>query len=273
MSGDAANSSRLVFHGTASHKGRHVAVTPENSLMRHLSYGRIILDRGMASVQFSTGEKETGLICLAGRATVTIDGGNCELERYDAIYIPRDAAVEVRTESHTDLVECSAEVEGKYPVQVVRYQEAETNPALKFSTGGPGARRSVHILIGKNVTAGRILAGFTVSEPGNWTSWPPHEHAALLEEIYAYYDMPAPGFGIQLVYTQPEEPEFVGVVREGDAVLLPRGFHPNVAIPGHAIKFVWMMAAHREGEDRQFGVVNVQPGFDQIRSGLEASRG
>ena len=30
--------------------------------------------------------------------------------------------------------------------------------------------------------------------------------------------------------------------------------------------------AHREKEDRQFGVVNVQPGFDSGGSGLEASR-
>jgi len=35
---------------------------------------------------------------------------------------------------------------------------------------------------------------------------------------------------------------------------------------------LWAMAAHREGEDRQFGVVNVQPGFDQGSSGLEAGR-
>jgi len=35
---------------------------------------------------------------------------------------------------------------------------------------------------------------------------------------------------------------------------------------------VWMMAAHKEVEDRQFGVVTVQPGFDQGGSGLEASR-
>jgi hypothetical protein len=32
------------------------------------------------------------------------------------------------------------------------------------------------------------------------------------------------------------------------------------------------MAAHREGEDRQFGVVTVQPGFDAAGTGLEASR-
>jgi hypothetical protein len=32
------------------------------------------------------------------------------------------------------------------------------------------------------------------------------------------------------------------------------------------------MAAQREVVDRQFGVVNVQPGFDQGGSGLEAGR-
>ena len=62
------------------------------------------------------------------------------------------------------------------------------------------------------------------------------------------------------------------IVRDGDAVIMPRGFHPNVSVPGHPINFVWMMAAHREVEDRQFGVVTVQPGFDQGGSGLEASR-
>ena len=34
----------------------------------------------------------------------------------------------------------------------------------------------------------------------------------------------------------------------------------------------WMMAAVREGDDRQFGVVNVQPEYAQGGSGLEASR-
>jgi 5-deoxy-glucuronate isomerase len=43
-------------------------------------------------------------------------------------------------------------------------------------------------------------------------------------------------------------------------------------VPGHPICFLWAMAAHREGEDRQFGVVNVQRGFDEGSSGLEAGR-
>jgi 5-deoxy-D-glucuronate isomerase len=190
-----------------------------------------------------------------------------------------------------------------------------------------------------------LLLGFTFSEPGNWTSWPPHEHAQMLEEMYVYFNMPAPAYGLQLVYNNTEYPELVVPVRDGDAVLMPSGYHPmnggqetgfvclsgrarmkvgseqfelaqydsayiprdreiaaatdsevdlaefssdvehayplqviryadlsNVVVPGHSIGFLWAMAAHREQVDRQFGVVNVQPGFNQSGSGLEASR-
>jgi len=45
-----------------------------------------------------------------------------------------------------------------------------------------------------------------------------------------------------------------------------------VAAPGGQINFVWMMAAIREDEDRQYGVVNVQPDFANLGSGLEKAR-
>jgi 5-deoxy-glucuronate isomerase len=265
-------SERTIFRRTNERKGRHISITPQNSSMKHLVYGRIILDKETPRAAFGTGELETGLICLSGECTIKADGETHRIDRYDSIYIPRDTDLEVTTESAVDLVECSAEVEKKYPLQVVRYADVEKDSSLKFRTGGASNTRTVNITLGKNVEAGRILAGFTTSEPGHWTSWPPHEHAAMLEELYVYYDMPAPAFGVQFVYTNPEEPEFVGVVRDGDAVIMPKGFHPNVSVPGHPINFVWLMAAHREVEDRQFGVVTVQPGFDQGGSGLEASR-
>ena len=263
---------QLIFHQTNARKGRHISITPENSAMKHLVYGRIILDQDTPRVTFSTDKLETGLICLSGACLVKADGQKNKIDRYDSIYLPRDTEVEITTDSSVDLVECSSEVEKRYPLQVVRYADVEKDSSLKFKTGGASNSRTVNITLGKNVEAGRILAGFTTSEPGHWTSWPPHEHAAMLEELYVYYDMPAPAFGVQFVYTNPDEPEFIGVVRDGDAVVMPKGFHPNVSVPGHPINFVWMMAAHREVEDRQFGVVTVQPGFDQDGTGLEASR-
>jgi 5-deoxy-glucuronate isomerase len=264
---------KLVFRKTNGHMGRHVSVTPSNSSMRHLAYGRILLNAGTAMESFSTRDRETGLICLSGEAVVAVDEKEIELGQYDAIYIPRDCSVSVTTKSRVDIAEFSADVAKRYPLQVVRSAEIAKDPGLHFSTGGPGCTRHLHMLLAKNIEAGRLIAGFTKAEPGNWTSWPPHEHAAMLEEMYVYFDMPNPAYGIQLVYNDTEYPELVTVVRDGDAVLMPNGYHPNVSVPGYRICFLWAMAAHREVVDRQFGVVNVQPGFNQVASGLEAGRG
>jgi 5-deoxy-glucuronate isomerase len=280
----ALDPDKLFFPDTASRPGRHVAVSPANSDLEHLCYGRIQLraEQGReATLSFDTEDRETGLLCLKGACWIVLDAAGTargtrrervQLGTYDGLYVPRGSVVEIGTDSEVDLVECAARVDGEYPLQIVRYEELSRTPALHFSTGGDGSRRTLNIVLGKNVAAGRILMGFTRSEPGNWTSWPPHEHGAMLEEAYVYFDMPPPAFGIQLVYANPQQPELVRMVRDGDAVLMPGGFHPNVAAPGYPINFVWMMAARREVSDRQFGVVNVQPAFAERGSGLEASR-
>jgi 5-deoxy-glucuronate isomerase len=264
--------STTVFRKTNAHIGRHVSVTPENSTNRHLSYGRIILKENAKPVSFTNPGQETGLVVLSGSAKVVADGQKVDMKQFDAIYIPRDASIEVSTDASVDIAEFSSDVSERHPVQVVRYQDVAKDGSLKFTAGTASQQRIVNIVLGKNVQANRLLVGFTVSDPGNWTSWPPHEHAKMLEEMYVYFDMPEPAFGIQLVYNDTEYPELVTVVRDGDAVLMPSGYHPNVSVPGHRISFLWAMAAHREKEDRQFGVVNVQPDFRGAGSGLEASR-
>jgi len=262
MSGQAGIAlDNMIFRNTHAVKGRQVAVTPENSTMRHLAYARIVLNPPQAEVSFSNGGCETGMVCLSGQATIKTHGKEFELEKYDALYIPRNSAIEVSSISGTDLAEFSCDVAGNYPLKFVRYAELGKETEMTFAAGGPSNSRQVSMLLGKNVEAGRLLLGFTHSDPGNWTSWPPHEHAAMLEEIYLFFEMPAPAYGIQLVYNDKQYPELVTVVREGDAVLMPSGYHPNVSVPGHRITFLWALAAHREVEDRQYGVVNVQPEF------------
>jgi len=285
-----------VVRDTGSRRGRHISVSPATTAARHLHFGRIVLDEALT---FSTEDRETGLICLEGSASVnaalrhpersegpgraggappvppdpSLTLGMTTLTRYDAIYLPRDTEVTITPGPEgCDLAELAAPVERRYPVQVVRFADVQRDPALHFQTGGPSAERTINVLVGKNVEAGRIMAGVTFSRPGNWTSWPPHEHARMLEEAYLYIDMPDPGWGVQFVYNDPRNPELVAVVREGDLVLMPQGYHPNVSAPGGAINFLWMMAAIREGDDRQFGAVNVQPEYAAGGSGLEAAR-
>lgn len=249
-------------------RGRRTAVAPGTTAARYLHYGRITLEAGDAPLTFSSKDHEVGLICLKGKATVRANSEEFTLDQYDAVYVPRDSEIEVSGEC--DLAEVSAPVEKRYPTKFVSYKEVRQNPKLHLIAGKPPAERDLNVLIGANVEAGRIMAGVTFSTPGNWTSWPPHEHSKLLEEAYLFIDMPAPSFGVQFVYTDPQKPELVQVVREGDCVLMPQGYHPNVAAPGGQINFLWMMAAIREGEDRLYGVVNVQPEYAAGGSGLEA---
>lgn len=262
-----------IVRDTNKARGRTLTVQPGTGPSRYLRYGRVILEGGDAPVAFASGEFEVALICLGGAAEITAGGERHTLNRYDAIYVPRDAHVTIQADAGgCDFAEVAAPVTGVHDVQVVRFADIRQDPTLHVAAGGPTAKRDLNVLIGKNVRAGRIMAGVTFSEPGNWTSWPPHEHAAMLEEAYLYIDMPAPAFGIQLVYADTREPEVATIVREGDLVFMPQGYHPNVAAPGGSINFLWMMAANRENDDRQYGVVNVQPDFAALGSGLDKAK-
>jgi len=262
-----------VVRDTASTPGRTRAVAPGATASRYLHYGRIILAADAPPMRVEPGAFETGLICVNGEATVETGGRQYRLTKFDALYVSRLLTFTVTPGSAgCDLAEIAAPVSVAHPVQFVSFAEVQKDPGLHFAAGGPSAQRDLNVLIGKNVQAGRIMAGVTFSQPGNWTSWPPHEHAAMLEEAYLYVDMPRPAFGVQLVYTSDRDPELATIVHEGDIVLMPQGYHPNVAAPGGSINFIWMMAANRENDDRQYGVVNVHPEFAALGSGLDKGR-
>ena len=116
-----------VVRDTASRKGRTRSVDPDSTASRHLHYGRIVLDGGDAPVRFSTKALETGLICLGGRASVSVDSDTYELDRYDALYVPRDSTIEVRAASdRCDLAEIAAPVSFN---EVLRRLPASVLPA------------------------------------------------------------------------------------------------------------------------------------------------
>src|SRR5438045_3209415 len=102
---------KYIFRGTNKQKGRTNAISPENSLMKHLAYGRIMLDKEVPSAEFQSAEREIGLICMSGNCSIDVDGEQKRIDQYDSIYIPRDSTVRISTDSSVDLAECSAEVE------------------------------------------------------------------------------------------------------------------------------------------------------------------
>src|ERR1700724_4406197 len=128
---EQAVAEKMIFRKTNTHAGRHVSITPGNSTMKHLAYGRILLNTATNTESFSTGDRETGLICLSGQAVVAVDQQDIAVEQYDAIYIPRDSSVTVSTKTNVDIAEFSADVANRYPLQVVRSAETAKDPGLK----------------------------------------------------------------------------------------------------------------------------------------------
>ena len=148
-----------VVKGTHKVKGRTNSVAPGATATRNLFYGRVILEAGDAAIEFENGTHETGLICLNGSGSVTTGGQTFAMNRYDALYVPRDSQITVASGGAFDLAEISSPVENQYPLQFVAFDAVRADPALHFIAGKVPTERDLNILLGKNVEAGRIMAG------------------------------------------------------------------------------------------------------------------
>ena len=114
--------------------------------------------------------------------------------------------------------------------------------------------REVHDIFVTDPHVQRLMVGETFNPPGNWSSYPPHKHDGkdgepTLEEVYYFTIDPPQGFGQQILYTNDGE-SATHSVRDGDAVLLPYGYHPVSAPPGYRLCYLWGMA----GEQRKLAL-------------------
>src|SRR5690606_15399284 len=110
--------------------------------------------------------------------------------------------------------------------------------------------REVHDILVRDAHGKRLLVGETFNPPGHWSSFPPHKHDGedgepYLEEVYYYRTEPAQGFGFQGLYSGDGSLDVAHLVRDGDAVLISRGFHPVAAAPGYTLYYFWVLAGER----------------------------
>lgn len=79
-----------------------------------------------------------------------------------------------------------------------------------------------------------MVLGEVVNHPGKWSSYPPHDHPH--PEIYHYRLFPSQGFGVSILEDGAE------IVHNGDTALItPHKVHPQIAAPGYAMYYIWMI--------------------------------
>jgi 5-deoxy-glucuronate isomerase len=273
MNPDLLRRKKDVTHGISEIAG------PSSAPLNWLTLSHLHLLHDKPEYVFSTGDNETVLDIFSGLCTVNIRtpdttasypevGGrlNVFAGKPTMIYIPRESSVSIFAESSVfDGVLMSAPAHIQHKPQLVYPDDAEVR-----IVGKDNWQRTVVTSIGENVNADRLIVGETTNPPGNWSSAPPHKHDSHengevpMEEVYVFKLNPAQGFGIQRVYTpsDAEQPFDVSyAVRDGDAVVLPRGYHPVVAAPGYQLFYLWALA----GEGRKYGAWSDDPEHSWIK--------
>jgi len=116
-----------------------------------------------------------------------------------------------------------------------------------FGKSVNNTKRHVWHFIDAEFQCSRLMMGLCEGEIGGWTVWPPHEHAKEKEEVYLYFNM-GKAFAVQCVYDDIDKPYAVEMIKEGDLVTVPKGYHPNVCCPGGRISYIYCMVAKEAGK-------------------------
>ena len=228
-------------------------VTPESAGWSYVGFEVHGLRRGDRLEQ-PTDEREVCAVMLSGTADVisstqrwTAVGSRKSVFEGppDAVYLPPGdrIAIEARSELCEVALGWAPASKGAEPALL---KASDVKP---FQRGSDRTARTIHNILMEDRPAESLLVTEVLTPAGNWSSYPPHKHdtddpprEAYLEETY-YHRLARPdGFAVQLVYTDDRSLDEAIQVRDGDVVLVPRGYHPVAAGPGYDLYYLNVMA-------------------------------
>ncbi|WP_136605722.1 5-deoxy-glucuronate isomerase [Paenibacillus dokdonensis] len=202
----------------------------------------------------TTGANEVCLVLLSGSANIQSSKENWsdigqrmsvfeKIPPY-SIYIPSQDTFQVTALTELELAVCSAPGGAKREARLI-----PPNQVGAELRGSGSTERLVHNILPESEAAESLLVVEVFTPEGHWSSYPPHKHdrdalpdESLLEETYYYRIQPEQGFAIQRVYTDDLSLNETLTVQDGEAVMVPKGYHPVSAPPGYEVYYLNVMA-------------------------------
>jgi 5-deoxy-glucuronate isomerase len=237
-------------------RGVAIDITPESAGWTYVGFRVVKLTAGQRYSGREAG-REACLVLVTGTADVATGGevfaklgGRASV--FDgsptSVYVPADTDYAVTAADDVELAICTAPATGTKPVRVI----APVEVGQETRGQGTNTRYVRNILDDQSEIAESLLVVEVITPGGNWSSYPPHKHdldawprETLLEETY-YHRMKRPGgFAFQRVYTDDRSLDESMAVSDGDAVLVPRGYHPVGAAHGYDLYYLNVMAGPR----------------------------
>jgi 5-deoxy-glucuronate isomerase len=261
-----------------------LAITPESAGWAYCGLRIVHLDAGEER-HLATGGEELAVLPLAGSATVEVDGRVFELVGRTSVfarvtdwaYVPIESDLRITSEDGAELALASSRAERRYEPA---YVPAADVP-IEIRGAGQATRQVTNFLApGAFDAVDRLIAVEVLSPDGNWSSYPPHKHddtpgsLANNEEIYYFrvgkvgsVATSDEGFALHRTYTADGSIDETVVVRDGDAFLVPRGYHgPTVAAPGYPLYYLNVMAG--PNPERTMAIVD-DPPYAWVRGSWE----
>ncbi len=196
--------------------------------------------------------EETVLVLLGGRCCADWGEGRKRVgERahiFDglpyALYLPACSGAMLEAETECEVAVCSVPSSARLKPRLITPKDVVVS-----LRGGGNASRQIVDLIRPEFPADKLMVVEVYTPSGNWSSYPPHKHDVHnpptevdLDEIY-YYRMDHPaGYAHQRLYTTDGKRDVTLTVREGDLVLIRKGYHPVVAGHGYNVYYLNCLA-------------------------------
>ncbi len=237
--------------------GLVVSVTPASAGWSYVGFDVYRLNRG-ARIQRRTSDHEVCAVMLSGHADFSFTGAKWQdvggrpsvFEGLpDSVYVPPGGELSVTgTSEACEVALCWAPASRGADPRLVRAAEVRG-----FKRGFGRTERTIHNILMEDQPAESLLVTEVLTPGGNWSSYPPHKHdtddlprESYLEETYYHRTARREGFALQMVYTDDRSLNEAIQVRNGDVVLVPRGYHPVAAGPGYDLYYLNVMAGpHR----------------------------
>lgn len=246
--------------GSTAREGADTLITPEEAGWTYSGL-RVYTLSPDRPASFSLAGEEGVIVPLSARdVTVEVDGTSLTLTGRvgvfsavsDWVYVPVGSRVRL-SGSSGEVAVCTARATEVHPIV---HRRAEEVP-VEVRGAGLASRQVNNIATPDSFDgAHKINVCEVITPGGNWSSWPPHRHDGIgdctttNEEIYYFRmgreDSPhgdPVGAGLFRVYTVDGTVDETVSVRDGDAYLVPEGYHgPTVAPPEYPMYFLNVLA-------------------------------
>jgi 5-deoxy-glucuronate isomerase len=207
-----------------------------------------------ASLPLTTAESEIVVVLLSGRCEIGHGHHQYKLgprrNVFDGapwgLYVPIESEAELAALTDCEIAVCSSQATDSFPARLIRPEDVD----IEIRGAGNAARQINHI-IKPDFPAHRLLVVEVITPSGNWSSFPPHKHDVSdmpresdLEEIYYYRVSPHGGFGLQRLYVADGSVDAAWVIKDGDLLLVPEGYHAFVVAQGYTGYYLNVLAGN-----------------------------